>query len=155
MLPLLRYNQIIGRSLRSLETLKPTLTGSFGYARRNYAAKKPQSSKEDKSFIDLDTEKLCSYVCINYLADAKEPGPKILPDDQYPKWLFELYLDGKKEVEELDPEIDGWEYWKAYSRRAAKQEARHRKLRTRFLHLQNSPSMKKSEGIAHKPAPVQ
>ncbi|MCP9264410.1 Ribosomal protein L37 domain containing protein [Dirofilaria immitis] len=82
---------------------------------RNYAAvgSKILPEKEDKGFIDLNTEKLCSYVCVNYLVEGGEDR-KILPDSEYPPWLFELKLGRRKELEDLDPEVDGWLYWRAY-----------------------------------------
>lgn len=40
--------------------------------------------------------------------------PKILPDCEYPPWLFELRLERRKELEDLDPEVDGWLYWQEY-----------------------------------------
>ncbi|VDD85060.1 unnamed protein product [Enterobius vermicularis] len=126
---------------------------------RNLAAvKKTTVHKEDKSFVDMDTEKLCSYyggeVNVNLFThlSAEEPGPKILPNDQYPDWLFKLNLERRKELEDLDPEIDGWAYWRAFRKRQLEQSRRIRMLKYRFLHLQNSPSMKRSQGLSYKPA---
>ncbi|KAK5982832.1 hypothetical protein GCK32_020958, partial [Trichostrongylus colubriformis] len=74
---------------------------------------------------------------------GEEPGPKILPDSEYPPWLFELDLRPPRPLEDLDPEKDGWLYWRALRIRQIEQNRRIEKLKTRFLHLQNSPSMKK------------
>uniref|UniRef100_A0A0M3IH00 Large ribosomal subunit protein mL54 n=1 Tax=Ascaris lumbricoides TaxID=6252 RepID=A0A0M3IH00_ASCLU len=142
--------------------------------RRCYASvgSKVIAEKEDKSYIESDVEKLCKYVCINFYIQGEEPGPKILPDSEYPQWLFELDLRPPRPLEDLDPEVDGWLYWRELRRdldpevdgwlywrelrrRQVQQARRFAKLRTRFLHLQNSPSMKKSGGISHKPAPVE
>ncbi|KHJ79018.1 hypothetical protein OESDEN_21346, partial [Oesophagostomum dentatum] len=100
-------------------------------------------TKVDKSAIEEDAEKLAKYVCINYFIQGEEPGPKILPDSEYPPWLFELDLRPPRPLEDLDPEKDGWLYWRALRIRQIKQNRRIEKLKTRFLHLQDSPSMKK------------
>ncbi|KAM3722246.1 39S ribosomal protein L54 [Dirofilaria immitis] len=112
---------------------------------RNYAAvgSKILPEKEDKGFIDLNTEKLCSYVCVNYLVEGGEDR-KILPDSEYPPWLFELKLGRRKELEDLDPEVDGWLYWRAYRLRQLHQIHRIEKLKHKFINLQNSPTMRKS-----------
>ncbi|XP_051893993.1 39S ribosomal protein L54, mitochondrial [Pristis pectinata] len=36
--------------------------------------------------------------------------PELLPDTEYPEWLFSLNLGPPKNLDELDPE--SWEYWK-------------------------------------------
>jgi hypothetical protein len=74
---------------------------------------------------------------------GEEPGPLIKPDSEYPKWLFELDLRRRMEVEDLDKDKDGWLYWRALRRRQLQQARRHAYLRLRFVVLQNSPSMKK------------
>ncbi|VDL72182.1 unnamed protein product, partial [Nippostrongylus brasiliensis] len=142
-------------------------------SRRNYAAvgAKIVPAKVDKSVIEEDAEKLANYACINYFVQGKvlllarslffptyllhvliclpsmfigeEPGPKLLPDSEYPSWLFELDLRPPRPLEDLDPEKDGWLYWRALRCRQIEQNRRIQKLKTRFLHLQNSPSMKK------------
>ncbi|KHN75473.1 39S ribosomal protein L54, mitochondrial [Toxocara canis] len=124
---------------------------------RSYASvgSKVLAEKEDKSYIESDVEKLCKYVCINYYVQGEEPGPKILPDSEYPEWLFELDLRPPRPLEDLDPEVDGWLYWRELRRRQVQQAQRFAKLRTRFLHLQNSPSLRKSGGISRIPAPVE
>ncbi|VDK83387.1 unnamed protein product, partial [Litomosoides sigmodontis] len=70
--------------------------------------------------------------------------PKILPDSEYPPWLFELRLEGKKELEDLDPEVDGWLYWREYRSRQLRQLRRIEKLKPKFINLQDSPTMQKS-----------
>ncbi|CAG9537230.1 unnamed protein product [Cercopithifilaria johnstoni] len=112
---------------------------------RNYATvgSKIIAEKEDKSFIDLNTEKLCTHVCVNYLIEGGE-DPKILPDSEYPTWLFELKLERKKELEDLDPEVDGWLYWRAYRLRQLRQTHRIERLKQKFINLQDSPTMQKS-----------
>ncbi|CAD6186436.1 unnamed protein product [Caenorhabditis auriculariae] len=100
--------------------------------------------KVDKSFVEEDAEKLATHVCINAYVQGEEPGPKILPDSEYPKWLFELDLSPPKSLEDLDPEKDGWAYWRALRKRQLEQNRRIAKLKTRFLHLQDSPSMRKT-----------
>ncbi|WKX90344.1 hypothetical protein Q1695_009296 [Nippostrongylus brasiliensis] len=114
-------------------------------SRRNYAAvgAKIVPAKVDKSVIEEDAEKLANYACINYFVQGEEPGPKLLPDSEYPSWLFELDLRPPRPLEDLDPEKDGWLYWRALRCRQIEQNRRIQKLKTRFLHLQNSPSMKK------------
>ncbi|PIC53805.1 hypothetical protein B9Z55_000335 [Caenorhabditis nigoni] len=99
--------------------------------------------KVDKSFVDEDAVKLATHVCINAYTQGEEPGPKILPDSEYPEWLFKLDLRAPRELEDLDPDKDGWAYWRALRKRQIEQNQRIQKLKTRFLHLQNSPSMKK------------
>ncbi|KAE9552907.1 hypothetical protein FO519_003892 [Halicephalobus sp. NKZ332] len=117
--------------------LRPQLV--FPTTSRSYAAPvggKVVPVKEDKSFIEEDAEKLCKYVC-------EEPGPKILPDSEYPEWLFQLDLSPPKQLEDLDPEVDGWKYWEAVMKRRREQVVRHEKLKIKFLHMQDSPSMSK------------
>lgn len=122
--------------------------------------------KEDKSYIEPDVEKLCKYVCINYnvegtkrLSDEKklsqlsvttdltvlatEPGPAIKPDSEYPEWLFKLDVRPPRELEDLDPETDGWLYWRALQKRQFEQERRHKKLKLKYLALMNSPTYNK------------
>ncbi|KIH47069.1 hypothetical protein ANCDUO_22875 [Ancylostoma duodenale] len=71
---------------------------------RSYAAvsAKVVPTKVDKSAIEEDVEKLATHVCINYF--IQEPGPKILPDSEYPAWLFELDLRPPRPLEDLDPD---------------------------------------------------
>uniref|UniRef100_A0A1I7UD35 Large ribosomal subunit protein mL54 n=1 Tax=Caenorhabditis tropicalis TaxID=1561998 RepID=A0A1I7UD35_9PELO len=90
-----------------------------------------------------DAVKLATHVCINAYIQGEEPGPKILPNSEYPDWLFKLDLRAPRELEDLDPEKDGWMYWRALRKRQIEQNQRIQKLKTKFLHLQNSPSMKK------------
>uniref|UniRef100_A0A915PZI6 Large ribosomal subunit protein mL54 n=1 Tax=Setaria digitata TaxID=48799 RepID=A0A915PZI6_9BILA len=112
---------------------------------RNYASvgSKIFPEKEDKGFIDLNTEKLCTHVCVNYLIEGGE-DPKILPDANYPGWLFELKLGRRKELEDLDPDTDGWLYWRAYRLRQLRQIRRIEKLKQRYISLQDSPTMRRS-----------
>uniref|UniRef100_A0A7E4VGM3 Large ribosomal subunit protein mL54 n=1 Tax=Panagrellus redivivus TaxID=6233 RepID=A0A7E4VGM3_PANRE len=114
---------------------------------RSYAAvsSKVVPQKEDKSFIEEDAEKLCKFVCVNYFVEGKEPGPEILPNSEYPDWLFKLDLSPPKQLEDLDPEVDGWKYWEAVKARRQQQALRHEKLRLKFLSLQDSPASKKSK----------
>ncbi|KAK6037286.1 hypothetical protein COOONC_25209 [Cooperia oncophora] len=114
-------------------------------SRRHYAAvgAKVVPGKVDKSFVEEDAEKLSKFVCINYFIQGEEPGPKILPDSEYPSWLFELDLRPPRPLEDLDPEKDGWQYWRALRIRQIEQNRRIENLKRRFLHLQDSPSMKK------------
>ena len=64
-------------------------------------------------------------------------------DSEYPKWLFELDLAPPKALEDMDPEIDGWKFWEEIKKRQLQQYNRHEKLRIKFLHMQESPSLKK------------
>ncbi|PIO76989.1 hypothetical protein TELCIR_00937 [Teladorsagia circumcincta] len=75
-------------------------------SRRCYAAvgAKVVPAKIDKSVVEEDAEKLSKFVCINYFIQGEEPGPKILPDSEYPSWLFELDLRPPRSLEDLDPE---------------------------------------------------
>lgn len=114
--------------------------------------------KEDKSLVESDAEKLAKHVCINYLVEGgsnlllilyvqlylgEEPGPKILPDSEYPEWLFKMQLNPRPELEDLDPERDGWLYWNVFIKRQREQADRIEKLRYKKIHLQNSPGIKK------------
>lgn len=72
-------------------------------------------------------------------------GPEIKPDSEYPEWLFKFYLMKKQELEELDPEIDGWNYWVEYKERQNKERERYEYLKYRHLSLQNSPSSAKQK----------
>ncbi|PAV55682.1 hypothetical protein WR25_05928 [Diploscapter pachys] len=101
------------------------------------------AGKAEKAFVEEDVEKLCKHVCINHYVQGEEPGPKILPDSEYPSWLFELDLRPPRSLEELDPEKDGWLYWRALKHRQDQQFRRYQKLRYRWIHLQDSPSLKK------------
>ncbi|ETN76712.1 hypothetical protein NECAME_03382 [Necator americanus] len=87
-------------------------------------------TKVDKSAIEEDAEKLATHVCINYFIQGEEPGPKILPDSEYPAWLFELDLRAPRPLEDLDPEKDGWLYWRALRIRQIEQNRRIEKLKT-------------------------
>uniref|UniRef100_A0A0N5A562 39S ribosomal protein L54, mitochondrial n=1 Tax=Parastrongyloides trichosuri TaxID=131310 RepID=A0A0N5A562_PARTI len=107
--------------------------------------------KVDKSFVETDGEKLSKYVCINYFTEIKEPGPEILPDDQYPLWLFELDLSPPKEFEDMDPDVDGWKYYRELAKRNCEQRRRIKKLKTKFLHIQNSPSLRQMDGNTKRP----
>lgn len=115
---------------------------------RSYAPPKAAAAagavKVDKAFVEEDAEKLATHVCINAYIQGDEPGPKVLPDSEYPDWLFKLDLRPPREFEDLDPEKDGWMYWRALRKRQIEQNRRIQKLKTRFLHLQDSPSMKKT-----------
>ncbi|RCN50319.1 hypothetical protein ANCCAN_03541 [Ancylostoma caninum] len=133
------------RSVLSYGRQVPTVISKVDAITRTYAAvsAKVVPTKVDKSAIEEDAEKLATHVCINYFIQGEEPGPKILPDSEYPAWLFELDLRPPRPLEDLDPDKDGWLYWRALRIRQIEQNRRIEKLKTRFLHLQNSPSMKK------------
>ncbi|CAI5438233.1 unnamed protein product [Caenorhabditis angaria] len=114
--------------------------------RRQYSPPKAGAAaavKVDKSFVEEDAEKLATHVCINAYIQGDEPGPKILANSEYPEWLFKLDLKPPRAFEDLDAEKDGWAYWRALRKRQIEQNRRIQNLKTRFLHLQNSPSMKK------------
>uniref|UniRef100_A0A914QU87 Large ribosomal subunit protein mL54 n=1 Tax=Panagrolaimus davidi TaxID=227884 RepID=A0A914QU87_9BILA len=100
-------------------------------------------TKENKTYIEEDVEKLCKFVCVNYFVEGEEPGPKILPNSEYPEWLFKLDLSPPKALEDMDPDVDGWKYWEAVKERKLRQKVRHEKLRIKFIHMQDSPSLKK------------
>ncbi|KAI6171590.1 hypothetical protein M3Y97_01033900 [Aphelenchoides bicaudatus] len=93
--------------------------------------------KEDKFHIESDAEKLCKYW------RDKEPGPKILPDSEYPEWLFNMQLEALPELEDMDPETHGWLYWRAFLKRQREQAERLKKLKYKKIHLQNAPALKK------------
>lgn len=103
------------------------------------AAKRPFASvgakvvpaKVDKSAIEEDAEKLANFACINYFIQGEEPGPKILADSEYPSWLFKLDLRPPRPLEDLDPEEDGWLYWRALRARQIEQHRRIQKLKIR------------------------
>ncbi|KAH7722348.1 Protein MRPL-54 [Aphelenchoides avenae] len=131
------------RLLPLLRSLRLPTTPPAG---RTYAVgSKVVAEKEDKSFIETDVEKLCKYVCINYNVEATEPGPPIKPDSEYPEWLFQLDLRPPRELEDLDPEQDGWLYWRALRKRQVEQKRRFLQLRTKFLALSDSPTYKKQK----------
>uniref|UniRef100_A0AC35TNP6 39S ribosomal protein L54, mitochondrial n=1 Tax=Rhabditophanes sp. KR3021 TaxID=114890 RepID=A0AC35TNP6_9BILA len=109
------------------------------------------AEKIDKAFVESDAEKLCKFVCINYYTEVKEHGPAIKPDSEYPAWLFELDLSPAKELEDLDPEVDGWNYYRALRTRQIEQNRRIKKLQTKFLHIQNSPSLQSMDGTTKRP----
>ncbi|UMM10288.1 hypothetical protein L5515_000131 [Caenorhabditis briggsae] len=129
--------------LRAALTRAGTTHLTFRRAYPPKAAAAGAGVKVDKSFVDEDAVKLATHVCINAYTQGEEPGPKILPDSEYPEWLFKLDLRAPRELEDLDPDKDGWAYWRALRKRQIEQNQRIQKLKTRFLHLQNSPSMKK------------
>ncbi|CAD5207492.1 unnamed protein product [Bursaphelenchus okinawaensis] len=99
--------------------------------------------KEDKSFVDTDAKKLSEYVCMNYLIEGEEPGPKILPDSEYPEWLFKLNLDDPLPLEEMTPEEHGWLYWRALQNRRNEQWRRIKELKIKKIHLQNLPNIRR------------
>ncbi|KAK0425756.1 hypothetical protein QR680_009364 [Steinernema hermaphroditum] len=127
-----------------------SLTKTFVPVRSYAVGGKIVAEKEDKSFID-DAKKISTHVCVNYFIQGEEPGPAIMPDSEYPKWLFELDLQSPRALEDLDPDADGWLYWRALRKRQVEQARRIAKLRTRFLHLQDSPSLRKAGGVSRKP----
>ncbi|KJH46614.1 hypothetical protein DICVIV_07317 [Dictyocaulus viviparus] len=134
------------RSLLGQSNLKNAIKeipGPSILARQATVGSKVVPVKLDKSVIEEDAEKLANYVCINYFIQGDEPGPKIKPNSEYPAWIFELDLRPPRPLEDMDPEKDGWLYWRALRIRQIEQNRRIQKLKTRFLHLQNSPSMKK------------
>uniref|UniRef100_A0A1I8AFP8 Large ribosomal subunit protein mL54 n=1 Tax=Steinernema glaseri TaxID=37863 RepID=A0A1I8AFP8_9BILA len=128
------------------------LQKSFVPARSYAVGGKIVAEKEDKSYVESDAEKLAKHVCVNYFIQGEEPGPAIQPDSEYPPWLFELNLQAPRPLEDLDPEKDGWTYWRALRKRQVEQARRIAKLRTRFLHLQDSPSLVRAGGVSRKPA---
>lgn len=103
----------------------------------------PLDKKAEKSWFEEDAEKLCKYVCINYMADAKEPGPPIKPDSEYPSWLFEMQIDPLKLVEDMDPENDGWDYYVQVRKRNLAQAKRMKRLTRKFIHLQHPEYVEK------------
>jgi hypothetical protein len=66
-----------------------------------------------------------------------------LPDSEYPEWLFKLDLRPKRDLEDMDPEVDGWLYWNTFLKRQREQADRIKKLTYRKIHLQNTPSLKR------------
>uniref|UniRef100_A0A915ITW2 4'-phosphopantetheine phosphatase n=1 Tax=Romanomermis culicivorax TaxID=13658 RepID=A0A915ITW2_ROMCU len=80
---------------------------------RNFAASGPGAKivpptlNEDESFVDMDSEKLVNYCCVNYLVNS-EPI-EIKSDDQYPSWIWELRLGDPPTLDELDPNF--YPYW--------------------------------------------
>lgn len=80
---------------------------------------------------------------------GEEPGPKILPDSEYPEWLFKLDMRPRRELEDMDPEKDGWYYWHAFQVRQREQAVRINKLKYKRIHLQNTPSLKRPK-LWHK-----
>ncbi|KAJ1352831.1 hypothetical protein KIN20_009259 [Parelaphostrongylus tenuis] len=129
--------------LRRRQIFSAISNASIILSRHAAVGSKVVPMKANKGAIEEDAEKLAHYVCINYFIQGEEPGPKILPDSEYPSWLFELDLRKPPPLEDLDPEKDGWLYWRALRLRQIEQNRRIQKLKRRFLHLQNSPSMRK------------
>ncbi|KAI6238348.1 hypothetical protein M3Y99_00696700 [Aphelenchoides fujianensis] len=108
---------------------------------RGAVGSKVVPQKDDKTFVEADAKKLCEYVCVNYFVEGEEPGPKILPDSEYPEWLFKLRLDAPRELEDLDPERDGWLYWRALHKRQCEQAKRLRELTIKKIHLQRNEKL--------------
>ncbi|GMT00610.1 hypothetical protein PENTCL1PPCAC_22784, partial [Pristionchus entomophagus] len=119
------------------------VTSLSAVTRRRLAAPaaKVVATKEDKSFIETDASKIATHVCINFYTQGEEPGPMIKVDDEYPSWLFDMDVNRTPILEDIDDE--SWKYWRSLRKRQIEQNRRIEKLKTRFLHLQNSPSMKK------------
>uniref|UniRef100_A0A914GSP1 Mitochondrial ribosomal protein L54 n=1 Tax=Globodera rostochiensis TaxID=31243 RepID=A0A914GSP1_GLORO len=114
--------------------------------RRNFAAPPKKSSnlpeEQEESFVDVENaEQLCKYVCINYEVNLEGPGPAIKPDSEYPEWLFKLDTEPSKELEDLDPECDGWKYWEKWEERRQQQMLRHDELKYKYFWLQHSPAL--------------
>ncbi|GMT28564.1 hypothetical protein PFISCL1PPCAC_19861, partial [Pristionchus fissidentatus] len=97
-------------------------------------------TKEDKSFIDTEAPKIASHACINFYTQGDEPGPAIRANPEYPAWLFNMDVKKTDLLEDIDQ--SSWKYWRALRQRQIEQNRRIQKLKTRFLHLQKSPSMK-------------
>ena len=91
--------------------------------------------------MEANAERLCQHVCINYRNDVEGPGPEIKPDSEYPEWLFQLDLEPFKELEDMDPERDGWKYWQKWEQRRQDQLHMHNKLRFKYFWMQDSPSV--------------
>uniref|UniRef100_A0A914BWT0 Mitochondrial ribosomal protein L54 n=1 Tax=Acrobeloides nanus TaxID=290746 RepID=A0A914BWT0_9BILA len=103
----------------------------------------PQKEKPSKIVVDKDTQKLCQFACIDYKVNSTSPGPILKANNQYPDWLFKLRLPNPKPLEELDPEKDGWLYWKALRKRQVEEKRFRMKLKFRYIDLQDSPSKRK------------
>jgi len=132
LLRLVRTTRMAGGSSTQIET-------------RHYAVgTKLLPEKDDESFVEGDAEKLVKSVCINYLVNAEDHGPPIKADSEYPDWLFALDLEKEKDVEDLDPERDGWKYWLAWKRRQEEQQKRYLILKYKYIDLQPSPSLAKN-----------
>jgi len=115
---------------------------------RLYAAGRPIAGLNPEDFqVEKDVDKLCTHVCINYFADAKgaavNHGPRILPDSEYPDWLFNMDVEMNRELEDMDSEKDGSKYWDEWMRRKIAQERRYFRLKYRHLHLQSCPTWDK------------
>ncbi|KAL7079206.1 hypothetical protein ACQ4LE_001716 [Meloidogyne hapla] len=96
---------------------------------------------QEESYVEEDAAKLCKYVCVNYKNEDDSPGPEIRPNSEYPSWIFQLDIEPNKELEDMDPERDGWKYWEKWEQRRLDQIHLHNKLRTQFFWLQDSPSV--------------
>lgn len=80
---------------------------------------------------------------------GEEPGPKILPDSEYPAWLFELDLRKPVPLEDMTPEEHGWLYWRALQRRHNEQVRRLRAMKLKKIHLQRNPRVHRPK-VYHK-----
>uniref|UniRef100_A0A914XJM3 Large ribosomal subunit protein mL54 n=1 Tax=Plectus sambesii TaxID=2011161 RepID=A0A914XJM3_9BILA len=127
-----QINFVAQRGLVASSTLRGPKAPAKG------SAVKVVGEKEDKAFIEMDAEKLTKYACINYLVDAETPGPEIKPDSEYPEWLFKMDLSAPRDLEDLDPEKDGWLYWQKLRRRQWEQNKRLEELKTSSIYLQDS-----------------
>ncbi|CAD5212268.1 unnamed protein product [Bursaphelenchus xylophilus] len=125
------------------QLLRPRFSIPSISIRGQAVGKKIVAAKEDKSFVDTDAEKLAKHVCINYLVEGEEPGPKILPDSEYPEWLFKLNLADPLPLEEMNPEEHGWLYWRALQNRRNEQARRIKQLKLAKIHLQNLPNIRR------------
>ncbi len=79
----------------------------------------------------------------DFLISAETPGPEIKPDSEYPDWLFKMDLSAPRELEDLDPEKDGWVYWQKLRRRQWQQNKRMADLKLSSVHLQNPSVLRK------------
>lgn len=69
------------------------------------------ATPQKKKLMDVETDanKLCNYVCgANYYKEGEDPS--ILPDSEYPEWLFNIRLErNPPDLSELNKE-DSY-YW--------------------------------------------
>jgi len=59
---------------------------------------------------ETDPVKLTTFLCGGNISREGGEDPKLLPESEYPDWLWTLRLErGARPFEELEP--DTWEYW--------------------------------------------
>ena len=112
------YNFFEGNNTNTLYDIIPQSNKYVLWSFTSFSA--PVQKKKKYHDTETDPEKLCNNLCGGNIYVEGE-DPKLGPDSDYPKWLWELRTEGKPvPFEELEP--DTWEYWRRVRKNARKRK---------------------------------